>query len=43
MHTYVAPRDGWIIIVADGSTAFDDEGDYTLRVTLTCGAGGCGC
>lgn len=43
MHTYVAPRDGWIIIVADGSTAFDDEGDYTLRVTLSCGAGGCGC
>lgn len=40
---YTAPRDGWYIIVVDGSTAFDDEGDYTLSVDLTCGAQGCGC
>lgn len=40
---YVAPRDGRVIIVADGSYASDDEGDYRLTVKLTCGAGGCGC
>lgn len=40
---YDATRDTWIVIVADGSTAFDDEGDYRLTVRLTCGAGGCGC
>ena len=40
---YVAAKDGWYIIVVDGSTAFDDEGDYTLKVKLTCGAQGCGC
>ncbi|MDB4928219.1 MAG: Fibronectin type domain protein, partial [Myxococcaceae bacterium] len=43
-QTYVAPRDGWIVVVVDGSTAFDDEGDYTLRVRLSgCGAAGCEC
>ncbi|MBW2460718.1 MAG: hypothetical protein JRH11_03665 [Deltaproteobacteria bacterium] len=41
--TYVAARDGWIIIVADGSSAFDDEGAYRLTVNLTCSAAGCGC
>ena len=40
---YVAAKDGWYIIVVDGSTAFDDEGDYTLKVKLTCGAQGCAC
>lgn len=42
-HTYVATYDGWIIIVADGSSAFDDEGDYTLTVELTCHQPGCEC
>lgn len=41
--TYVAPRDGWIIIVADGSSAFDDDGDYELTVQLTCNEPGCEC
>lgn len=41
--TYVAPRDGWIIIVADGSSAWDDEGDYSLTVQLTCNRAGCEC
>ncbi len=40
---YTAPHDGWYIIVVDGSTAFDDEGDYVLGVKLTCGPAGCGC
>lgn len=42
-RTYVAPRDGWVVIVVDGSTSTDDEGRYTLTVRLTCGVGGCGC
>jgi hypothetical protein len=43
-QTYVAPRDGWIVVAVDGSTAFDDEGDYTLRVRLSgCAAAGCEC
>jgi len=29
--------------VADGSSAFGDEGDYTLSVTLTCNYAGCEC
>ncbi len=41
--TYVAVRDGWIIIVADGSSAFDDEGDYDLTVNLTCHDADCEC
>jgi hypothetical protein len=41
--SYVAVRDGWIIIVVDGTTAFDDEGDYTLRVDLACSEPGCEC
>ncbi len=43
-QTYVAPRDGWVVIIVDGSTAFDDEGDYTLRVRLTgCREATCEC
>ncbi len=41
--TYVAPRDGWIIVVADGSSVFDDEGSYRLDFTLTCNEPGCEC
>jgi hypothetical protein len=41
--TRTATQDGWIIIVADGSSAFDDEGDYRLTVTLTCRSGNCAC
>lgn len=40
---YTAPRDGWIIIVADGSSAFDDEGSYRLTVRLVCRGGNCSC
>jgi hypothetical protein len=40
---YTAPRDGWVIIVADGSSAFDDEGAYQLTVILECRGGDCGC
>lgn len=43
-QTYTAPRDGWIVLVVDGSTAFDDDGAYTLRVTLRgCSSGTCEC
>jgi hypothetical protein len=38
-----APRDGWYILVVDGTTAFDDEGDYRLTVHLTCLVPGCEC
>ena len=41
--TYVAAYTGWHIIVVDGSSAFDDEGDYTLEVDLTCNVANCGC
>ncbi len=42
--TYTAVRDGWIVLVVDGSTAFDDEGRYTLNVTLAgCAVAGCEC
>lgn len=40
---YTAVRDGWIIIVADGSHASDDEGDYRLTVDLTCSTADCRC
>ncbi|MBI5531284.1 MAG: hypothetical protein HY898_01115 [Deltaproteobacteria bacterium] len=40
---FVAPADGWYIIVVDGSSAFDDEGDYTFTVKLTCVVPGCEC
>lgn len=44
-HTanYTALHDGWVIIVADGRTAFDQEGRYELTVSLTCRDGNCGC
>lgn len=43
-QTYVAPRDGWTVLIVDGSTAFDDEGAYTLRVRLTgCREATCEC
>jgi hypothetical protein len=43
-HTYTAPRDGWVVLVVDGSTAFEDEGRYTLNVTLrSCATAGCEC
>lgn len=41
--TYVAPEDGWVVIVVDGAGGFDDEGDYTLSVKLTCSTGNCEC
>ncbi len=42
--SYTAPADGWYYIVVDGSTAFDDEGDYTLTVKLqNCVTTGCNC
>ena len=37
-YTYTATADGWVSIVVDGASAFDDEGDwgpYTLSVKLT--------
>ena len=40
---YTAPQDGWVIIVADGSHASDDYGDYRLTVNLTCRREGCEC
>lgn len=43
-YPYTATHDGWVVLVVDGSTAFDDEGEYTLTVRLTgCAAPGCGC
>jgi len=36
-------RDGWYILVVEGASAFDDEGDYTFTVKLTCKTAGCGC
>lgn len=40
---FTAPRDGWYILVVEGSSAFDDEGDYTFTVKLTCKTTDCGC
>ncbi|MBN1771592.1 MAG: hypothetical protein JXB32_10040 [Deltaproteobacteria bacterium] len=42
-HAYVASYDGWVILVVDGTTAFDDEGNYDLTVRLTCLTSGCEC
>lgn len=43
-QTYAATRDGWVVLVVDGSTAFDDEGAYTLTVRLTgCAGASCEC
>jgi hypothetical protein len=41
--TYTATEDGWVVIVMDGATAFDDEGDYQLTVKLTCADSSCEC
>lgn len=41
--SFTAPRDGWYILTVEGSSAFDDEGDYTFSVKLTCKTPGCGC
>lgn len=40
---WTATQDGWVIIIADGSSAFDDEGAYQLTVSLSCRDGKCGC
>ena len=41
---HVASRDGWVVVVVDGSTAFDDEGRYTLNLTLSgCASATCEC
>lgn len=43
-HSYTASADGWYIIIVEGSSAFDDEGDYTLNVKLqNCLTAGCNC
>lgn len=42
-ESFAAPLDGWYFIVVDGTTAFDDEGDYDLRVNLTCAHADCDC
>ncbi len=45
-HTevFTAPHDGWFIVVVDGSTAFEDEGDYDMTIDLACrDAVTCGC
>ncbi len=42
-RTFVAPRDGWYVFVVDGASSWDDEGDYTFTVKLTCNEPGCGC
>jgi hypothetical protein len=39
----VAATDGWYSVIVDGSTAFDDEGDYKLTVKLTCITPACEC
>jgi hypothetical protein len=42
--SHTATRDGWVVIVVDGSTAFDDEGQYQLNVTLSgCASATCEC
>jgi hypothetical protein len=42
-HDYTATQDGWVFVIVDGTTAFDDEGDYDFGVHLTCRDLGCGC
>jgi hypothetical protein len=43
-HSYTATADGWYIIIVEGSSAFDDEGDYSLNVKLqNCATAGCNC
>ena len=40
---YVATQDGWLVIVADGTHASDDDGAYRLTVGLACRNGDCSC
>lgn len=40
---HTATKDGWVTIIVDGSTAFDDDGDYQLIVGLGCRDGDCSC
>jgi hypothetical protein len=40
---YTARQDGWVVIVADGTHASDDDGRYDLTITLTCRDGNCSC
>jgi hypothetical protein len=40
---HTAAEDGWYTILVDGSTAFDDEGEYELQVGLICATPGCEC
>jgi hypothetical protein len=45
-YTYTATQDGWVSIVVDGASAFDEEedwGPYTLNAQLTCGGNKCCC
>ncbi len=43
-YVYTAVREGWVVFVVDGSTAFDDEGQYRLTVLLrSCAVAGCEC
>jgi hypothetical protein len=42
-YAYTADADRWYVLVVDGYTAFDDEGDYDLTVRLTCLTAGCEC
>ncbi|MCC6646186.1 MAG: hypothetical protein IT374_11510 [Polyangiaceae bacterium] len=41
-RSFTATVDGWHYVIVDGSTAFDDEGDFKFTLKLTCPAG-CGC
>jgi len=42
--SHTATRDAWVVIVVDGSTAFDDEGRHTLNVSLSgCVSATCEC
>jgi hypothetical protein len=40
--SFVAPEDGWYVVVVDGKTA-NDAGDFTLTLSLLCVFGGCEC
>ncbi|MBK9000636.1 MAG: hypothetical protein IPM35_33355 [Myxococcales bacterium] len=44
--SFVAPEDGWYVIVVDGKNgpgAGDDSGEFTLTLSLLCVFGGCEC
>ena len=41
---FTAPADAWYVLVIDGrASAYDDSGDYSLTVKLTCSTANCGC